>query len=84
MIKKVKLYRGGILKLPADVRREANLKEGDELAVFVEEGRVVLVPRGAVDPVEKYSSVLGDVDEDELFKSGLRDLRHRLGHTTPQ
>ena len=78
MPKRVKLYRGGILKLPADIRRRANLKEGDELIVFFDEGKIVLVPRGLLDPVEEYSSILGDVEEDKVFENGLKDLRRKL------
>lgn len=78
MPKRVKLYRGGILKLPADIRRRANLKEGDELIIFVDRGRVILVPRGIIDPIEEYSSILGDVEEDKVFENGLKDLRRKL------
>jgi len=78
MPKRVKLYHGGILKLPADIRRRAKLKEGDELIIFVDRGRVILVPRGLLDPVEEYSSILGDVEEDKVFENGLKDLRRKL------
>jgi len=78
MPKRVKLYRGGILKLPADIRRRAKLKEGDELIVFFDDGKIVLVPRGIIDPVEEYSSILGDVDEDGTFEEGIKDLRRKL------
>jgi AbrB family looped-hinge helix DNA binding protein len=75
---KVKLYKGGLLKLPAEVRRALGLKEGDELLVTVEGGAVKLLPVGLVDPVEAYSSELGGVDEDRVLEEGFRDAR-RLG-----
>ena len=56
---KLKLYKGGVLKLPAAIRRELGLREGDELLVTIEGGAVKLVPLGLVDPVEVYSSELG-------------------------
>ncbi|RLE74880.1 MAG: AbrB family transcriptional regulator, partial [Thermoprotei archaeon] len=52
MYKIVKMYKNGIIKLPADVRREAGLDEGDELLVLVRDRRIVLIPRGVFDPVE--------------------------------
>jgi len=75
---RVKLYRGGVLKLPAEVRRELGLREGDEFLVTVEGGAVKLVPVGLVDPVEVYSSELGGVDEDRVLGEGFREAR-RLG-----
>jgi AbrB family looped-hinge helix DNA binding protein len=73
---KVRLRKGGVLKLPAEVRRALGLKEGDELLVTVEGGAVKLLP--VVDPVEACSSELGSVDEDEVLEEGFRDAR-RLG-----
>jgi AbrB family looped-hinge helix DNA binding protein len=75
---KLKLYKGGVLKLPAEVRRELGLREGDELLVTVEGGAIKLVPVGAVDPVEVYSGELGGVDEDRVLEEGFREAR-RLG-----
>jgi AbrB family looped-hinge helix DNA binding protein len=77
-VTKVKLYKGGVLKLPAEVRRELGLKEEDELLVTVEGGAVKLLPVDLVDPVEAYSSELGGVDEDRVLEEGFRDAR-RLG-----
>jgi AbrB family looped-hinge helix DNA binding protein len=74
----MKLYKGGVLKLPAEVRRELGLREGDELLVTIEGGAIKLVPLGLVDPVEVYSSELGGVDEDRVLEEGFREAR-RLG-----
>jgi len=75
---KLKLYKGGVLKLPAAIRRELGLREGDELLVTIEGGAIKLVPLGLVDPVEVYSSELGGVDEDRVLGEGFREAR-RLG-----
>ena len=75
---KLKLYKGGVLKLPAAIRRELGLREGDELLVTIEGGAIKLVPLGSVDPVEVYSSELGGVDEDRVLEEGFREAR-RLG-----
>jgi AbrB family looped-hinge helix DNA binding protein len=75
---RVKLYKGGVLKLPAEVRRVLGLREGDELLVTVEGGALKLLPVDLVDPVEACSSELGSVDEDRVLEEGFRDAR-RLG-----
>ena len=79
MYKIVKVYKNGIIKLPADVRREAGLDEGDELLVLVRDRRIVLIPRGVFDPVEVYASKLERVDEDSVFEEGVKDLRRLIG-----
>ena len=71
----VKVYKGGVVKLPASVRREAGIKEGDVLLVSVKDGRVVLTPRKDVDLLNQLSSELGGIDEDEVFEQGLRAAR---------
>ena len=77
--KRVKMYKGGIVKLPSEVRLALGLKPGDELLVYVERGRVVLAPPGVEDPVEELSSILGPgVDEDELLERSAEELRGRL------
>jgi bifunctional DNA-binding transcriptional regulator/antitoxin component of YhaV-PrlF toxin-antitoxin module len=35
---KLKLYKGGVLKLPVAIRRELGLREGDEFLVTIEGG----------------------------------------------
>lgn len=72
---KIKVYKGGIVKLPAKVRRDLGLKEGDLLMVTVEEKMIKLIPLSLVDPVEAYSSILESSMEDELFEEGLKDAR---------
>jgi len=71
----VKVYKGGVVKLPAAVRREAGIEEGDVLLVSVKDGRVILTPKKAVDPLNRFSSELGGIDEDEVFEQGLRAAR---------
>lgn len=83
MYRKVKLYRGGILKLPAEIRKSLGLKEGDELFLKVEGYTISLVPREALDPIEEYSSTLGEVDEDSLFEEGVRAFRRLLNGEIP-
>ena len=75
---KLKLYKGGVLKLPVAIRLELGLREGDELLVTIEGGAIKLVPLGLVDPVEVYSSELGGVDADRVLGEGFREAR-RLG-----
>ncbi|MEM2186167.1 MAG: AbrB/MazE/SpoVT family DNA-binding domain-containing protein [Thermofilaceae archaeon] len=70
MVKVVKVYRGGVIKLPAEARRALGLIEGKLLLLTVEGGRIILEPFEEVDPVEKYSSSLPPgVDEDEILRS---------------
>jgi len=77
--RKVKVYKGGIVKLPSEVRMALGLKPGDELLIYVERGRAVLVPPSAEDPVEELSSTLGPgVDEDELLEKATEELREKL------
>ena len=72
----IKIYRNGIIKLPADIRHSMGLRENDEFIVTVENDRIVLIPRRLIDPVESYCSELGrEVDEDLLLEEGTRSLR---------
>jgi len=71
----VKVYKGGVVKLPASVRHEAGIQEGDVLLVTVKDGRIILTPRKAVDLINIFSSELGEVDEDEVFEQGLKMAR---------
>ncbi|RLF03085.1 MAG: AbrB family transcriptional regulator [Thermoprotei archaeon] len=82
MVRKVKVYRGGVIKLPSEVRRVAGVEEGDELLVYVEEGRIVLIPPGTSDPVEQLSSTLGEeVDEEEFLERAAREFREVLSRS---
>jgi len=71
----IKVHRGGVIKLPEWIRREIGLKEGDMLMVNVQEGRIVLTPQESIDPIEKFSSELGNVEEDEIFERGIKKAR---------
>ncbi|MGC9103602.1 MAG: AbrB/MazE/SpoVT family DNA-binding domain-containing protein [Candidatus Methanodesulfokora sp.] len=71
----IKVRRGGVIKLPARIRHEIGLKEGDMLLVNIQEGRIVLTPQELVDPIEKFSSELGAVNEDEIFERGIKKAR---------
>ncbi|MGY0287997.1 MAG: AbrB/MazE/SpoVT family DNA-binding domain-containing protein [Candidatus Methanodesulfokora washburnensis] len=70
-----KVHKGGVIKLPAWIKHEIGLKEGDILLVDVQDGRIVLTPQEIVDPIEKLSSELGDVEEDEVFERGIKKAR---------
>jgi len=71
----IRVYKGGVVKLPASVRREAGIEEGDVLLVSVKDGRVILTPKKAVDPLNQLSSELGGIDENEVFEQGLKAAR---------
>jgi len=75
MCKIVKVHKGGAIKLPEWIRREIGMKEGDMLMVDVQEGRIVLTPQESIDPIEKFSSELGNVEEDEIFERGIKKAR---------
>ncbi len=80
MRKAIKVYKGGLVKLPAGVRRDLQIEEGDELIVGVEGDKLVLVPKKAFDPVEALASELGaSVNEDKLLEEGVKALKRVLG-----
>ncbi|RSN71427.1 MAG: hypothetical protein DSO07_08575 [Thermoproteota archaeon] len=70
-----KVHKGGVIKLPAWIKHEMGLKEGDILLVDVQDGKIVLTPQEIVDPIEKLSSELGDIEEDEVFERGIKKAR---------
>jgi len=49
-----KMTRNGQVTLPAAIRREANVEEGDILAVHLEEDRIVLIPKKLIDKSQAY------------------------------
>jgi AbrB family looped-hinge helix DNA binding protein len=49
-----KITRNGQITLPAAIRREANVEEGDLLAVHLEEDRIVLIPQKLIDKSQAY------------------------------
>ena len=56
----VKLGKQGRLVVPAPLRRELELKAGDELVARAEQGRLVFEPKAAV--VERLRSRFRDVE----------------------
>ena len=49
-----RVTRNGQVTLPAAIRREANVEEGDILAVHLEHDRIVLVPKRLIDKSQAY------------------------------
>jgi len=49
-----RVTRNGQVTIPAAVRREANVEEGDILAVHLEHDRIVLVPKRLIDKSQAY------------------------------
>lgn len=49
-----KVTRHGQITLPASVRREANVQEGDLLAVRLEGDHIVLTPKRLIDKSQAY------------------------------
>ena len=49
-----KMTRNGQVTLPAAIRREANVEEGDILAVHLEQDRIVLIPKKLIDKSQAY------------------------------
>lgn len=49
-----KVTRNGQVTLPAAIRREANVAEGDILAVRLEDERIVLVPKKLINKNQSY------------------------------
>jgi len=49
-----RMTRNGQVTLPAAIRREANVEEGDILAVHLEDNRIVLIPKKLIDKSQAY------------------------------
>ncbi len=49
-----KVTRNGQVTLPATIRREANVEEGDILTVHLEADRIVLTPKKLIDKSQAY------------------------------
>ena len=49
-----KITRNGQITLPAAIRREAKVEEGDLLAVHLEQDRIVLTPQKLIDKSQAY------------------------------
>jgi AbrB family looped-hinge helix DNA binding protein len=49
-----KVTRNGQITLPASVRRQTNIEEGDYIAVSVEGDRILLTPKRIIDKSQEY------------------------------
>ena len=49
-----KVTRNGQITLPASVRRQTNIEEGDYIAVSVEGDRILLTPKRLIDKSQEY------------------------------
>lgn len=49
-----RVTRNGQVTLPAAIRREANIEEGDILTVHLEADRIVLIPKKLIDKSQAY------------------------------
>jgi AbrB family looped-hinge helix DNA binding protein len=61
----VKMLRGGMLTLPAEIRRSLRLGDGDYLEAEVVDGKVELRPVSVVDRGLAWKRVMEIVDEDK-------------------
>ena len=66
-----KVTRNGQVTLPATIRREANVEEGDILTVHLEADRIVLVPKKLIDKSQAY---FWTDDWQEAEKEAVNDL----------
>ncbi len=66
-----KVTRNGQVTLPAKIRREANVEEGDILTVHLEADRIVLIPKKLIDKSQAY---FWTEDWQEAEKEAERDL----------
>ncbi len=66
-----RLTRNGQITLPATIRREANVEEGDILTVHLEADRIVLVPKKLIDKSQAY---FWTEDWQEAEREAERDL----------
>jgi AbrB family looped-hinge helix DNA binding protein len=63
----VKMLRGGMLTLPAEIRRSLRLGDGDYLDAEVVDGKVELRPVAVVDREEAWKRIREIVDEDKYI-----------------
>ncbi len=66
-----RVTRNGQITLPAAIRREANVEEGDILTVHLEADRIVLVPKKLIDKSQAY---FWTEDWQEAEREAERDL----------
>ncbi len=66
----------GQVTIPQEVRQRLGLKQGDQIAFEVEDGRTVLKPyRGEDNPFAAYAGALGSFETKEDISAWLSDLR---------
>lgn len=76
----VKISSRGQIVIPAEARNNLNLKEGDTLTCYVEEGRIVLKTNQAKAKkgiVDQTFGLLADLDYD--LKEYINELRNDSG-----
>jgi len=66
-----RMTRNGQVTLPAAIRREANVEEGDILTVHLEADRIVLIPKKLIDKSQAY---FWSEDWQEAEREAERDL----------
>ena len=66
-----KVTRNGQVTLPATIRREANVEEGDILTVHLEADRIMLVPKKLIGKSQAY---FWTDDWQEAEKEAVNDL----------
>lgn len=60
----VKMLRGGLLTMPAEVRKQLKLKDGDYLDLEVSDGVVTLKPVVVIDRQEAWKRLRAIMDKD--------------------
>ncbi len=76
----IRISSRGQIVIPAEARNSLNLKEGDTLACYVEEGRIVLKTKQAKAKkgiVDQTFGLLSDLDYD--LKEYINELRKDSG-----
>jgi antitoxin MazE len=69
-----KVTRHGQITLPASVRRELNIEEGDLIEISIEDEKAVLMPKKLIDKSQAYFWTKkwqeGEKEADEDIKAG--------------
>jgi AbrB family looped-hinge helix DNA binding protein len=61
----VRLLRGGLLTVPADVRKRLKLKDGDYLDLQIENGTLTLRPVAVIDREKAWDRLMAIVERDK-------------------
>lgn len=61
----VKLLRGGLLTVPAEVRKRLKLKDGDYLDLQIEDGTLTLRPVAVIDREKAWGRLMAIVERDK-------------------